>query len=217
MSGTCRGLQLLEDRPHLRRLHPLLVVVEQDVVGLVRRLEAVDVGELQLDVPLEVRQEPPEVGLGPRLDPGGLGERRGASHLGLEVGGHPQRLVEVSACHPDQAGLVGARVEALLVRAQLLEQLADPVLGEPLVRDSAQRRELLRPGLRAAARHHRLLVPAEQPGRPAQVADLCETCLQILVALVHRCWDIVEPRRDGSGDAAAMLTPCAASRPGRSP
>ena len=187
-SGDQRYLPLLETverRPHLGGLHALLVVVEQDVVGLLRRLEAVDVGVRELDVPLEVGQESREVGLGARLDPGRLRDRRGARDLGVEVGRDLERLLEIAARDADQAGLVGIRVEALLVRAQLFEQVADPVLREPLVGDAVERRELLGPCLRPAPGHHRLLVPAEQARCPAQVADLCQPCLQILVVLFH--------------------------------
>ena len=51
-----RRLELLEQRPHLRRRRLRLVVVEEDVVplgGAIRN--AVDVLELQLDDPLERR------------------------------------------------------------------------------------------------------------------------------------------------------------------
>ena len=50
-------LQLVEDRPNLRRLHARLEVVEQDVIGLVEVVEALDVAAPQLDRVLEVGEE----------------------------------------------------------------------------------------------------------------------------------------------------------------
>ena len=65
-----RRLQLAEQRPHLRGRRLRLVVVEQDVVPLVCAVrDAVDVLELELDGPLERRQEGGEVRLRLRLHP----------------------------------------------------------------------------------------------------------------------------------------------------
>ena len=50
-------LQVVEDLPHLGRLHPGLEVVEEHVVRLVVALEALDVAALQLDRALEVGEE----------------------------------------------------------------------------------------------------------------------------------------------------------------
>ena len=47
------GLELVEDLPDLRSRHAPLVVVQQDVVGLFVRVEALDVAASKLDVLLE--------------------------------------------------------------------------------------------------------------------------------------------------------------------
>src|SRR5262249_49585847 len=54
--------QVLEERPHLRRLHPRLEVVEEGVVGLVElALVALDVAAAKLEVLAESGQERREV------------------------------------------------------------------------------------------------------------------------------------------------------------
>ena len=67
-----RRAQDLEHRPHLVRLHPRLEVVEQRVVGVARRVEALGVGALELERALEQRPERREVvrlaGPSPRVD-----------------------------------------------------------------------------------------------------------------------------------------------------
>ena len=72
------GLQLGEQRGHLGRLHPRLVVIEQRVVGAVEAVEAGDVAPGQLEVALEVGLERREVRLarGPRPTPPGRSSRR---------------------------------------------------------------------------------------------------------------------------------------------
>ena len=73
------------DRPeHLRdlgRLHERLEVVEERRVRRVVPLEALDVAALQLEVPLERRQEAREVVRRPRLDPDLVPERGRTRHL----------------------------------------------------------------------------------------------------------------------------------------
>ena len=82
-----RGLQRVEDRDDLVRLHARLVVVEHDVVRIVRRLEAGDVLAAQLEVALEVRQHDRVVLLLARAQPALVSLRAGARHLGAQVGG----------------------------------------------------------------------------------------------------------------------------------
>jgi hypothetical protein len=69
------ALQLFEDQAHIRGLHARFIVVEEDVVGRSRAVEAVDVGELQLHVSTQVGQEGGEVRATPRLDPGLIRQR----------------------------------------------------------------------------------------------------------------------------------------------
>ena len=51
------GLQAGEDRSHVRRLHAALVIVEEDVVGVVERLVTRDVLLDELEPVLEMRAE----------------------------------------------------------------------------------------------------------------------------------------------------------------
>src|SRR2546427_7947878 len=167
-------LQSVEDRSHLRGREVGLVVVEQCVVELLGRWEARDVAVPQLDHLLEPRAEALVVRLLPGLDPRAEGERAGACGDRRQLRRDADRLVEVAACHPHQAGLVGLGVETLLVRAQLLEQIADLVRDERLVREATDRRELLRANRRTVGRHDRLLIPGEQGTDLDEVVDLAE-------------------------------------------
>ena len=67
----------------------------------------------------------------------------GARQLDAELGRNAALLLPVAARDADQARVVGVVVERLLERAQALEQAADLVVDELLVRDAAQRRERL--------------------------------------------------------------------------
>jgi hypothetical protein len=179
-------LEIVEEDAHLGRAHPALVVVEQRVVRLVvGAVEALDVAESQLEVPLQRRQERREVVVGARLDPHGDRERRRARDLGAEAGRHPGRLLEVVSRDPDQARLERVVLVLGRERLELLEQPAHLRGGELLVRDPAHGCELLGADGRTARRHHRLLVPAEDRARPRQVVDLGQTRPQLVEPLPH--------------------------------
>ena len=180
-----RGLQRVEDLLDLDGLHAGLVVVEDDVVRVAVRLEARDVALAQLEVPLEVRQHDRVVlGLA-GAEPALIAERAGAGDLGTEVGWHPDRLLVVAARDPDQACLERLEVVLLFERTQLLEELAELRRDVELVRDSVQRRPLLRADIGAARRHLRLLVPREDARRLLDVVDLGQSPPQLLEALRH--------------------------------
>ena len=149
-------------RPHLCRLHAALVVVEHDVVRLVADLEAVDVALAQVEVLAEHGQERREVVVAPRGHPDRVRERRRARHLRTQVGRHLARLVPVARRDADEARL--ERVVLVLVSevVQVLEETADISRDELRMGDPADGCELLGANRRAAARHHHLLVPAEQ-------------------------------------------------------
>ena len=170
---------------HLGRLHPRLEVVEEHVVRLVVALEALDVAALQLDGALEVGEEECEVVVLACLRPDVVRLGGGAGHLGGELGGDAAHLVVVAARRPDQRRLVGVVVELLLVPGEILEQRADLVGDELLVRDPVERRQLLPADRAAARRHHHGLVPEQHLQGPAQVVDLGQACLQLVKALFH--------------------------------
>jgi hypothetical protein len=177
------ALQLVEDLRDLGRLHPLLIVVEQDVVGLA--VEALDVAELQVEVLLQMRQERVEVRVRACLDPDGKRLGGGVSHLAAQLGRHLALLLPVTARDADQARLVRIGIEALLVRLQLLEQAPDFRRREPFVDDPLERRRLLRPEPGGPGRHQRLLVPVEVGRDAGKVHHLAESPLQLIELLVH--------------------------------
>ncbi len=152
------------------RLHAGLVVIEHDVVGVARGLEAGHVLAAQLEVAFEVRQQDGEVlrlaGAQPALVP----LRAGAGHLGAQLRRDEDGFLVVAARDPDQVG----------ERAQLLEELAEIGRDVELMGDPVQRRALLGPRLGPARRHLRLFVPGEDRRGFLQVVDLGETLGEIL-------------------------------------
>ena len=178
-------LQPVEDRADLGRLHARLEVVEEDVVGLVVVVEALDVAAPQLDVRAQRGQELREVRLLPRLHPDRHRERGGPRHLRAQLRRHPPRLLPVAPDEPDQARVVRVVVERVLVRRELVEEPADLVGGERVVRQPLERRQLLRPDTGAAGRHLHLLVPAEQRRRAVEIVDLADALLQACEGRLH--------------------------------
>ena len=182
-----RRLEFPEKRPHLRGRRLRLIVVEEDVVALrgpVR--DAVDVLELQLDDPLERRQERREVRLGLRLHPDRPRLGGSAGHGSAQRRGHVDCLLVVAAREADQRGIVGVRVERLLERPQLVEEPAHRGIREPLVREPLQRRHLVGAMAGAGSRHHGLLVPREEARNLGEVRDLGQPLLQLLERVRHR-------------------------------
>ena len=177
------ALELVEDLGDLGRLHPLLVVVQQGVVGLA--VEALDVPALELDVVLEVGQERLEVGVLARFDPDRQRRRGRVRDLSPQLARHFARLLPVAPRDADEAGLVRLGIEAFLVRPELVEQPSDLVRGEALVRQPVERRGLLGAQAGSARRHEHLLIPVEQVGRTGEVDNLAQTLLQLIELLVH--------------------------------
>ena len=168
------ALEPVEDALHLGRRRSRLEVVEEDVVRIVGRLEARDVLALQLELPVEPRPEGGVVVLLARDDPRlhALGRRLG--QLAGEVGRDAPRLLPVAARDADQAGVVGVVGKGGLEVAQLVDELADPVVAEPLVGDPLDRREPLGADRGTRRRHHHHLIPVEQRKRRAEVGHFTE-------------------------------------------
>src|SRR5207248_7306001 len=99
-------LQVFEDALRLGGRHPLLVVVEEDVIWVVVGLEAVDVAPLELELPLEVRAQDLEVAPLARLEPGAEAERASPGQLGAQLGRDAPRLLVLAAQDADQRPLV---------------------------------------------------------------------------------------------------------------
>ena len=178
-------LDPVEDRPHLGRLHPWLEVVEEHVVRIVVVVEALDVAAAEIEVVAQRGEKLREVLLLPGLHPHGHCERGGSRHLGAQLGRNPARLLPVATDDSDQAGLVRVVVEGLLERRQLVQQPAETVGGERLVRDPPDRGELLGADAAAAGRHLHLLVPGEQRLRVLEIGDLADAFLQVCERGLH--------------------------------
>ena len=99
-------LEAGEDGADFLRRRPGLVIVEEHVVRVARRVEAGDVLALQLEMPVEPRAERGVVVVGPRDDPRLHALRGRLRQLGGEVGGNAARLVPVTPRDPDQARVV---------------------------------------------------------------------------------------------------------------
>src|SRR5439155_11949237 len=163
-----------------------LVVVQQRIVRIVLRAEALDVAAPQLEVALEVREQDREVLARARLEPGLIAERAGADDLRVQLDRNAPRLLVVVPHHADQARLVRVVVVLGLELPGLLEQLGELVGDPPLMGEALQGRLLLGAGVCAARRHPRLLVPGEKAGRLFDVPDLAREGAELLVAPVHR-------------------------------
>ena len=187
--GNEAALELVEDFTDDVCLQALIEVVQQDVVLAVvaHALEAVDVLVLEIDVLLQEREEDREVGFLACLDPGGESDRPGPCQLGAQLGRDPLCLLVVAARDADQAGVVGVGIEALLVVADILEQPADLVVDEKLVRETVERPQLLGPQRASLGGHHRVLVPAEDGSRHVQVVDSGQARLELFELLRHGC------------------------------
>ncbi len=181
-----RLLQPLEDRADLGCLHARLEVVQQDVVRLVVLVEALDIAAPQLHVRAQCGQELREVRLLPRLHPHRHRQGRSTGHLGAQRRRNPPCLLPVPADVPDQAGIVRVVVERVLVRSELVEDPADLVGRQRVVRKTLERRQLLRTDARAAGRHLHLLVPAEQRRRAVEIVNLADALLQACEGRLHR-------------------------------
>src|SRR5207247_8116876 len=130
-------LEAVEDRTHLRRPHALLVVVQQRVVELVGRREALHVPALELDELLEPRTEPIEVGGLTGLDPHRERTRARPGDLGRQLRGNAYGFVVVATDDADAARFERRAVETLLLRKQLLQHRAGLLRDQRLARDRA--------------------------------------------------------------------------------
>ena len=181
-----RRLELLEQRPHLGGRGLGLEVVEQDVVALRRAVrQAVDVPQLQLDDPLERRQEGGEVRLRLRLHPDRPRLGRRPRHLRPQRRRHLHGLLVIASRHADQGRVVGVGVERLLARAAPRAAVPSPV-RDPLVREPLDERHLLCAVPRPRRRHHGLLVPGEDPRDLLQADDLAQPLLEPLERVRHQ-------------------------------
>ena len=162
--------QAAEDRADLGGGHLRLVAVEQGVIGVLGLREARRVAPAQLDVSLQVRGECREVGLGAGPLPRGCALCRGSREVGCELGGHAPRTVTVAA---HDAG------DRRVLLARGVEQLAERLVGQPLVGDALDRGHRLAALLCPARGHLRLLVPRHELCGVIDVGELGERRAQV--------------------------------------
>ena len=165
-----RRLELVEDRCDLGRLHAALVVVEQRVVRVVVRREALDVPVAQLEVPLEVRAE--QLGScswrAPRARRRSRARRRARSRrAGRRGRARPSRSRRAS-CGSGWRRRTRTGSDSLVASSS--SSSSRPTSGSVnlLVDDPAERRELLGAHGAARGRHEDTLVPAERGRRPSR-------------------------------------------------
>ena len=200
--------QLAEQRLQPRGGHPRFELVEQRVVRLAVVPDQLGLFALQLDDLLERRQERREVVLAASDPPDGrppaLGERQPLGELDRQLDGALMPVPQV-ADH--------GRAGRIRVAGQLLEQLAQARVADPLVVDAAHGRLLARPRLRRAQRHLRLLVPAEQFADVREVGQLAHPRVQRSpgVDVDHPIWRLPQ-RRYHATVSASTAAPARAPR-----
>ncbi len=180
-----RGPQDGEDLPHLRRQHPRLVVVEQRRVRAVRPFEALDVAALEVDVRAQVGEERREVARPTRLDPGVMTASRRASHLLAKGRRNAPGLLPVAPRDPDEAALVRVVLQRLDDRLSGVEQPADLVVDEALVRNPSQRGQLVGARIGPPRGHRDALLPSEHAGSTPEVGALGQPDAQLVEGAAH--------------------------------
>jgi hypothetical protein len=163
--------------------------------------EAADVAVAEVDLVGERVAERREVVGRAGLDPGVLAECFGAGHLGGEILGDADGLLEVAADPPDQARVVGVGVLLGRPRLERVEQRAERRVGLARVDDAREGRGRLGAMLAAGERHHRLLVPEQQAGDRVQVAELPHVALERRELLFH--WPAREYTSSSSASASS--------------
>lgn len=101
--------------------------------------------------------------------------------------GETEALLEAGV---PRLGQVGSRErpreQLLLDLAKLVDELADPVVDEPLVCGPLERRLAVGADGRACGRHHHHLIPVQQRQRRTEIGYLPQPTLQLGESLVHR-------------------------------
>src|SRR5579862_1452944 len=177
-------LELFEDPRDLGGLHLRLEVVEEHVVRLLLRAEALDVTVSKLDVPIHQRQEEVEVRGRLRLEPARRRLGGCAHHLRAQLGGNLHRLLVVAPRDAQQRAVPRVGIE--VTRLELVEQSPDVGVDEHLMAEAPEQRHVVGAVAEAAGRHHRALVPREQARERAETLRLREAGLQLVEGISHR-------------------------------
>jgi bifunctional enzyme CysN/CysC len=181
------ALELREHRVDLVGPAVWLVLVEQGVVRAQAEPRRLRVGHLsrQRQHLCERRQQRREIVVPPRRSPAhlagrhrlgaGLDERRGNGRLVIPLAAHLSHVRPLPAVEP---WLVCGRSE----------ELAHRRVGQELVPEHPEGRELIGPGLGAPVGHHRGSVPVEQAGRVAEQVQPAPALVQLGVGGHGRRW-----------------------------
>ncbi len=198
-----RRPQLVEDPPHLDRLHLRLVVVQQDVVRLVAWLEALDVPAAELEVSLEGGPEQLPVRRRLRLEPDRPGLGSSLRDLRAQLRWDAHGLLVVPPRETDQPRVVRPGIERLCERLQLVEESADLGVDQLLVRMASQEPHVATTDPRPRRGHDRLLVPVQQHGQRHEAVDVLQAVLQPVERVGHRAGRYLsgEPRLGPAGRA----------------
>ena len=164
--------QVGEQGAHGRGLHAIVGPVDERVGHVLVAGKVARVLAAQFDGPLQVGARGGKIVGRPRPGPDLVGFGGVAVEFGHKVGRHLDRLFILAAGDAQQAGLVGVVGQALLVGAQVFQQLAQGRVGEFLVGQPLQGGGLAGAGRGAAGRHVGRLVPAQQRRGGVEVMDL---------------------------------------------
>ena len=175
----------VEHGPNLCCRGPGLEVVEEDVVRLVCRFEAVDQAVLELEMAVEPGSERVVVVRCARRDPGLHALGGGLRHLARQRDRDPARLLPVAAGDADQARVIGVVGKRRFELAELAQELTDSPVHEPLVRHALERGESFRPDGCAGRGHHHHLIPVQHRRRRPEIRHLSEPVLQLRESCVH--------------------------------
>jgi hypothetical protein len=181
-----------------------LVVLQQGVVGCIRVTETFGLAPLERHHAVEPRPEADEVRVAAGGQPCLLGQRDGAGQLRDQRARQPGGAVVGAAqlAHVDGRG--GQRIAHQRRALQFGEELADARVGGAVVFEAGQQRHLLPAVLGPAARHVRLLVPAQEHGARTEQRLLAHAPGQFVVSRLdsHRgppFWPLARSRSDPGG------------------
>ena len=166
-----------EDLADLRRAHSGLVVLEQHVVCVVVRSEALDVLSTEIDDALEPGSKRREVRLLAGLDPRLVRLRGDLRELHRKLGRNATLTVPVAPRDADERRVIGVVRERSRVRLELFEELAKALVHFVLVDDLLERGELSCASRSASRRHEHRHVPDEDGFGALEVGELAQAFL----------------------------------------
>ncbi len=211
------GRRLIADRAHDRdelapqvgeqradRLgrHADVVVVDHRIGDVLPRGVEARIFAAELDVLFKIRPHRGEIVCRPRLGPRDVSCR--AQRIGAfdPVSGHADRPLEVAPGDAHEARLVAIVGQAVGVRDERVEKLAELRIDGSIVGKPAQGRDLTPACVRPLGRHVGRHVPVEHGAGVVEVADLQETPFDLGELLLRRQLRRRRPRASRASSAA---------------